>query len=156
MEDAAAVAALANDVDVARFLRDRFPHPYTVAHAVEWLSSVACEDATHFLLEVDGAVAGAIGFIPKDDEQRFVVEIGYWLGRAYWGRGIAVAAVTGLTAEIFRSRDVQRVEARVHSNNPKSMRVLEKAGYVREGVLRRAVVKDGEILDVVVYAQVRA
>jgi RimJ/RimL family protein N-acetyltransferase len=154
-DDVEALVEIANDWEVARFLRDRFPHPYTRADARDWVERTATEESTHFIIEIDGRVAGGIGYIPRTAEERRTAEIGYWLGRAFHGRGVATAACRALTELAFEEHDLLRVEARPHSNNPASMRVLEKCGFEREGVLRRAIVKAGEILDVAIYAKLR-
>jgi RimJ/RimL family protein N-acetyltransferase len=81
--------------------------------------------------------------------------VGYWLGEAFWNRGIMTSALGAFTPYAFDSFDLIRIFAGVFSTNPASMRVLEKAGYTREGVLRRSVVKDGQVLDQVLYAVTR-
>ena len=78
--------------------------------------------------------------------------MGYWLGRAVWGRGLATAAVREITNYAFRDLRMHRVFAGPFAHNGASHRVLEKAGYVREGLMRRGVVKDGKVLDQILYA----
>jgi RimJ/RimL family protein N-acetyltransferase len=87
-----------------------------------------------------------------DDVERCAAEIGYWLGRAFWGPGLATAAVGGLTGHAFRTHALTRVYALPFADNAASIRVLEKAGYRCEGRLRRAAVKDGRVRDQAVYA----
>lgn len=79
------------------------------------------------------------------------MEIGYWLGEPYWGRGIASEAVSAMTGYAFERFDVARVFAYVFEWNPASARVLEKAGYRLEGRLRKAVTKEGTTMDMLVY-----
>jgi RimJ/RimL family protein N-acetyltransferase len=154
--DAAALVRHANDREVWRNLRDRFPHPYTAADAESWLGWVSgVEPATHFAIEVDGEAAGGIGFTILDDVHRRVAEIGYWLGRAAWGRGIATEALRAVSDLAFARHDVGRLQACVFAWNPASVRVLEKAGYVREATLRQAVTKDGATTDMHIYALLR-
>ena len=70
-------------------LRDRFPHPYTKRDAAQWMAYVrAGPPDTNFAVVVDGEAAGSIGFVVQPDVHRLAAEIGYWLGEAYWGRGI--------------------------------------------------------------------
>ena len=146
----------ANNPKVVRTLRDRFPHPYTRADADLWIAHASAEDPiTNFALVVDGQAVGGIGFMRQDDVSRRSVEIGYWLGEAYWGRGIATAAVCALSDYIFASFDVCRIYASVFDTNGASIRVLEKAGFVCEGRQRRAVTKNGETLDSLMYARVK-
>ena len=146
----------ANSRRVWLMLRDQFPHPYTRADADEWLAHAAKQDpVTSFAIVVDDDAAGGIGLAPQPDVHRRSAEVGYWLGEAFWNRGIMTAAVRTFTAYAFDTYDLIRIFAGVFSTNPASMRVLEKAGYTREGILRRSVVKDGQILDQVLYAVTR-
>ncbi len=110
---------------------------------------------THFAIEVEGEAAGSIGLELGEDVARRSAEIGYWLGEAHWGRGIATEAVRTVTAYGFEQLDLVRIFANVFAWNPASMRVLEQAGYVLEGRLRSAVTKDGETIDQLAYAVVR-
>jgi len=82
-------------------------------------------------------------------------EIGYWLGEEYWNRGICTRAVEVVTTHALFKLGIVRIFAGVYQRNSASMRVLEKNGYVREGVERRNVIKDGRIIDTVLYAKVR-
>ena len=79
---------------------------------------------------------------------------GYWLGQAHWGKGIATAAARALKEHALAGEHLKRLEAAVFEWNPASMRVLEKAGFVREGVLRKSVFKDGQLIDQVMYAAI--
>lgn len=154
--DLESIVRLGDDREVWRALRDRFPRPYTIDDARDWLDFVASQNpVTHFAIEVDGAFAGGIGYSRRGDVERLAAEIGYWLGRPYWGRGIATAALATLVPRIFETTDLVRLDALVFATNPASSRVLEKCGFAFEGTLRRAIVKDGEILDARLYAILR-
>ena len=108
--DAASLVEHANNRNVARHLRDRFPHPYTRAHAAAFLGHVAGADiTTNFAIVVDDVAVGGIGYIRGSDVERFSAEVGYWLGEAYWGRGIMTDAVTRLTQHLFE--DVKLLRA---------------------------------------------
>jgi RimJ/RimL family protein N-acetyltransferase len=153
--DAAAIVLHANNLNVARQLRDRFPHPYTRAHAVAFLRHTAAADRqTNLAIDVDGEAAGAIGFVPGTDVERFSAEIGYWLGEAFWGRGIATEALTLVTAHAFEAFSLLRLFALPFADNRASARVLEKAGYVLEGRLASSSVKYGVPRDQLIYARV--
>jgi RimJ/RimL family protein N-acetyltransferase len=137
-------------------LRDRFPYPYTLAEAEDWLRSVVgVMPETSFAIAVDGAAVGGIGITLGEDIHRRTAELGYWLGEEFWGRGIATAAVRAITEYAFAKFDLVRVWAGVFEWNPGSMRVLEKAGYVREARLRGSAFKDGQVVDEVIFATVR-
>ncbi|HWA40741.1 MAG TPA: GNAT family N-acetyltransferase [Gemmatimonadales bacterium] len=154
--DAESVALNANDREVWRNMRDRFPHPYTLRDAKEWLTFVATVPAgTNFAIEVGGQAVGGIAFEPLADVFRVGAEVGYWLGRPYWGRGIATEAVRAVTAHVFAHFDLLRLQASVFSWNPASARVLEKAGYTLEATNRRAMIKEDEIGDRWLYVRLR-
>lgn len=154
--DEDAVAHHANDHAVWRNLRDRFPHPYTRDDAATWVSFASAQDPTSdFAIDVDGAAVGAIGITLQTDVHRHSAEIGYWLGAAFHGRGIATEALRAMTDHAFATFDLYRLFASVFAYNAASVRVLEKAGYVFEGRLRKNVVKDGVVVDQLLYAMVR-
>jgi RimJ/RimL family protein N-acetyltransferase len=108
-----------------------------------------------FAIEVDGEASGGIGLVRGRDIELRSAEIGYWLGEGYWGRGIATAAVRAITARAFEETDLCRLYGWVFAWNPASMRVLENAGYHREGTLIRSAIKDGFLIDRVMYAITR-
>ncbi len=153
--DAPALAHYANDERVARHLRDSFPHPYLVSDAEFFLCLVADSTRDLFLaIEADGEAVGSVGVHFKTDVRRRSAEIGYWLTPAYWGRGLATAAVRTISAYVLAEFDVCRLYAVIFATNPASARVLEKAGYELEARMRRSIVKDGETLDSLLYALV--
>jgi len=155
-EDAPATARHANNRAVWRNLRDLFPHPYTVEHAEEWIrTATAQRPVTHFAIDVDGEAAGGIGLRLGEDVHRKSAEIGFWLGEPFWGRGIASEVVIAITEHGFREFELCRIWAAVFAWNPASTRVLEKAGYRLEGRLAKAVVKDGQTIDQLLYAAAR-
>ncbi|CAA9305278.1 MAG: hypothetical protein AVDCRST_MAG40-630 [uncultured Gemmatimonadaceae bacterium] len=151
--DAASLAAHANDVDVWRNLRDRFPHPYSTADAEAYIAAVAAAPRqTSFGIVIDGAAAGTVSLVPGDDIARATAEIGYWVGRRFWGRGVTTDAVRAATRYAFAELGMHRVFAVPFAHNAASNRVLEKAGYTREGLMRRSALKAGEVLDQWLYA----
>jgi RimJ/RimL family protein N-acetyltransferase len=144
----------ANNRKIWLNLRDRFPHPYTLADAKWWVQHAKDQNPeTDFAIEVDGRAAGGISLILHDDIERCSAEIGYWLGESYWGRGIMTAALKSVTEFAFQEFNLTRVYALPFSRNVSSSNVLEKVGYVLEGVLRRSATKDGEIIDQLMYAK---
>lgn len=153
--DAPSLAEHANNANVAKYLRDRFPHPYTLKDARSFLRhAVAARDPSNLAIEVDGQAVGAIGYIPGHDVERFSAEIGYWLGEAYWGRGIATEALSLVTQYAFAQMNYLRLFALPFADNPGSIKVLEKAGYIREGLLRSSSVKFGRPKDQYLYARI--
>lgn len=151
--DAASLAYHANNRRVWINLRDRFPHPYTPADAHAFIEAALTRTPeTMFAIVVEAAAVGGIGFTLHDDVERVSAEIGYWLGESYWGRGIMTEALTAVTAYAIRAYDLTRVFAVPYEWNAASFRVLEKAGYVCEGRMRRSAVKDGQVVDQLLYA----
>jgi [ribosomal protein S5]-alanine N-acetyltransferase len=146
----------ANNQKVSRNLDDRFPYPYTLADADDWIArTTSSNPLTCCGITVADEVVGGIGLLLQEGIHRHCADLGYWLGERVWNRGIATAAVRAFTRYGFQAFDLRRIYAGVFSCNPASMRVLEKAGFLREGVLRQSVVKDKQILDLILYAFTR-
>ena len=151
--DAPMLARHAADDDVWRNLRDRFPHPYTLQDAEAYIASTAGRaQQTSFGIIVDGEAAGTVSLMPGEDIARHTAEIGYWLGRAFRGRGVITDAVHAVTRYAFAELGMHRVFAVPFAHNTASCRVLEKAGYALEGRMRRSAVKEGVVLDQCLYA----
>ena len=145
----------ANDPLVASQLRDRFPHPYSLDVGRSFLEAVAvAEPVESFAIDVNGEAVGGIGVHPGSDVARASAEIGYWLGREYWGRGIATAALGAVVDHLFKSAAFCRLHAHTFEGNAGSQRVLEKCGFVKEGVFRKAVLKNGRLYDAVMFGRV--
>ena len=135
-------------------LRDQFPHPYTRADAQRWLQHVTVvTPETNFAIDVNGEAVGGIGLVLQDDVERCSAEVGYWLDEQYWGRGIATAALKTLTDYALKNLNLTRVFALPFARNDASIRVLEKSGFTCEGCLRRSAIKDGVVLDQLMYAK---
>lgn len=154
--DADALARHADDRDIWLNLRDAFPHPYRLEDAHRFLAMVAKQDPrTFFAIEVDGEAAGGIGLMLHADVERLTAELGYWLARPHWGRGIMTAAVRAFALDRMREHGLVRIVALPYARNAASCRVLEKAGFVLEARMRQAVIKDGVVQDQMLYALVR-
>jgi RimJ/RimL family protein N-acetyltransferase len=154
--DEQSLARHADNPRVAEMLRDGFPHPYTLADAREWLSAVLGNERDVILaIEVDGEACGGIGLFPQKDVYRFNAEIGYWLSEDCWGRGIMSRAVGLMVNHAFGKMKLLRLYAAIYEHNPASMRVLEKNGFRREAIHRKAVIKGGRRLDEHLYALLR-
>jgi RimJ/RimL family protein N-acetyltransferase len=155
-DDAAAIARYAHNRRIAMWLRDRFPFPYTQRDAEAFLSAVAQQSPrTTFAIATEDEAIGGIGLELGADVHRFTAELGYWLGEPFWGRGIMTEAVRHFTAWAFETFEVHRIYAMPFASNRPSARVLEKAGFQREGCLRASVFKDGRIMDQFLYARIK-
>jgi RimJ/RimL family protein N-acetyltransferase len=152
--DAADVRRLAGERDIAAGTLT-IPHPYDEGVAESW---IATHQETYdsgrglvlaITLREGGGLAGAIGLAIEHAHGR--AELGYWVGRPFWGRGYATEAAHALVAHGFGALGLRRVTASVFAHNARSARVLEKLGMRREGLLRRHFWKWGEFVDAVVY-----
>lgn len=136
----------------------RIPRPYTEAHFDKWLEIVAelarkNGELTHFAIRDRDTFIGAIGF--TDIVRGHKAEIGYWLARDWWGRGIMTAVVGALCQHAFERWELVRISANVYAPNIASARVLEKNGFQCEGLLRKNWCKDGKFHDSRLFALVR-
>jgi len=155
-DDAESLAKHANNRKVWIALRDLFPHPYTVQDAHEFLQrAISDQSTTKFCIEINGRAVGGMGIHPREDVHSHTATLGYWLVEDFWGRGIMTDAVAALIDFCFENFPLRRISAEVFANNPASARVLEKAGFVFEGRLRHNVMKDGKLLDSLLYASTK-
>jgi ribosomal-protein-alanine N-acetyltransferase len=151
--DARSLVKHANNAKIARNLRDGFPYPYTTKDATQWLKMVK-ENKTDMILaiEVKGEAAGGIGLHSMKDVYRYNAELGYWLSEQYWGMGIISDAIGVVVDHAFTHTRWLRVFANIYEYNTPSMRVLEKNGFTREAIHRKAVMKEGKLVDEHLYA----
>jgi RimJ/RimL family protein N-acetyltransferase len=156
LDDAESVARHANNRKIWLGVRDLFPHPYTIQDAREFLRRATSEQPEmKFCVEVEDAAVGGIGVHQGEDVHRHTATVGYWLGEDFWGRGIMTEAVSAVTDFCFENFPLRRISAEVFANNPASARVLEKAGFSFEGRLKNHVLKDGKLLDSLLYARTK-
>jgi ribosomal-protein-alanine N-acetyltransferase len=156
-DHAAALARIANDEDVSRYLLPGFPQPYTIGDATNWISQQEqAPEPSHFAIEEDGVLVGSIGLTWGTGERQGSAFVGYFLGRSFWGRGIATDALRTITAYAFSFPSIYRVWANVMAPNGASGRVLEKAGFLREAALKMAIIdRNGKRHDELIYSTLR-
>jgi RimJ/RimL family protein N-acetyltransferase len=153
LADAESLQRHANNREVSRHLRDRFPYPYGIEQARAFVGWIAKQSSpTVWAIDVAREAVGGIGIELHSDVERVSAEIGYWLGQQYWNRGIATEALKAVTAEAFKRFELTRLYALPFADHAASVRVLEKAGYVREGYLRQSAIKHGQIRDQLLFA----
>jgi RimJ/RimL family protein N-acetyltransferase len=126
--DAARIAMLAGDWDVAS-MTGRIPYPYTEEAALEWVNGLA-EREEVFGIEHDGELVGICGFTAEANGD---AELGYWLGKAYWGRGYATEAARAVMAYGFARAGVRRFVCKHLTDNGASARVIRKLGFRLSG-----------------------
>lgn len=154
--DLPALVRHANNKKIADQLRDGFPYPYTEADGRSFLKmAMRSKPINVFAIEIDGEAVGSIGFFAQGDVHRLNAEIGYWLAEIHWGKGIMSEVIQVFADYVFANYSLVRLYAQVLGNNVASHRVLEKAGFVREAVFKKAIIKNGRLHDEVVYALLR-
>lgn len=156
-EDASALAQLANNKKVWDNVRDILPHPYTIEDAVSFINLTKNESPqVSFAIEYDGAFCGMIGLVPQKDVYRKTAEIGYWLGEPFWNKNIASEAVKLTTKYGFDELGFIRIHTGIFEYNIASMKVLEKNGYVKDGIFKKSIFKNDKIWDEHRYSKTKS
>lgn len=151
--DKTQMAQLANNKKIWDNVRDAFGHPYTEKNAEEFIQYQAKSETDKvFAIDFNRKLCGLVGLILQKDVYRKTAEIGYWIGEPFWGKGIATEAVALLVRHAFDELALVRVYAGIFEYNLGSMRVLEKNGFQKEGISKKAVFKNGKFWDEHRYA----
>lgn len=155
LADAKDLAAALSNKKILDNLRDGLPYPYTEQDGRDYISAMIAADQNDtfaFAVTTDGKVIGSIGAFRQDNIHRQTAELGYYIAEEYWGKGIMTEAVKQLCDYVFTHTDIIRIYAEPFAYNIGSCRVLEKAGFQYEGTLRNNAVKNGNVLDMKMYA----
>lgn len=153
INDATDLAELANNKNIAQFMADVFPHPYSIENAKTFIAFATSNPSSKiFAIIVDGKPAGSIGLHLQTDILRKNAEIRYWLGEAYWGKGIITKVIPQMIDYGFKNMDIVRIFARIFETNKASQKVVEKCGFKLEGKYDKTLYKNGEYLDELIYA----
>lgn len=158
LEDAKDLAEALNNKKILDNLRDGLPYPYTVEDAKAFISAMLNADKNQtyaFAITVDDKAIGSIGVFRKDNIHSKTAEMGYYIAEKYWGQGIGTRAVKLVCNYIFENTDIIRIFAEPFAYNIASCRILEKAGFLYEGTLRKNAIKNGVVLDMKMYSLVR-
>jgi RimJ/RimL family protein N-acetyltransferase len=147
--DVPAIVAACQDPEIPRWTA--VPSPYTEADARAWLESDE-EETFAIVHKSTGELLGSIGVRYSGSG---VGEVGYWVKREARGGGVATRALALVARWALEERHLGRFQLRADVENEASQRVAEKAGFVREGVLRSELLMKGERRDVVMYSLVR-
>ncbi|MBE9157390.1 GNAT family N-acetyltransferase [Nodosilinea sp. LEGE 06152] len=155
--DVAGVVALAGDRALAENTL-AIPHPYTEADAKSWIGEQPIaygenKSITYAITQADNTLCGAVGLSLYSAYN--MAELGYWVGRPFWGRGYATEAGAALIAFGFDTLGLNRINAIHFGDNPASGRVMEKLGMAKEGYRRRQTPKWGVYRDVALYGLLR-
>ena len=149
LSDKIELTNLCNAVD-RHYLSDRLPNPYTKKDAEEWLKMVSENEAItgiYWAIVFDGKLIGSISVEKKDDD----AEIGYMILNEYTNKGIATEAVKQICSIAFKILSLEQITANVFQPNIASIRVLLKNGFKYKGAIPNAVIKDGDVYDLLIY-----
>lgn len=157
-EDAVVIVKPANNPNIAKNLRNTFPHPYTLDDAKWYVNDCILHEGKNQItraIEVNGKAVGSIGIFIGSDVYEKSGEMGYWLSEDYWRQGIMSKAVRLICREAFARFDIIRIYAEPFECNAGSIGVLEKAGFTYEGTMRKGVYKNGEVHSYCMYSLLR-
>ncbi len=147
------LVTFANNKEIAKFLTNKFPHPYTRENGKQFIEFATSENPRHvFAIDVNGQAIGGIGIHPQTDVYCKNAELGYWLAQPFWGHGIISKAIVQMVDYGFKTFDIARIYARPFGTNPASQKVLEKNGFKLEAKIEKCFYKNGEYLDELIYA----
>ena len=157
LSDAISLAENANNINIWNSVRDYFPHPYSEEDGKQFIEMVLSKPkpTVDFAISVDEKAVGGIGIVLQKDVERISAEIGYWLGEPYWNRGIMTKAVRQMVNHAFTHFPLQKIYAPVFDFNTASQKVLQKAGFVREAILKQAAIKNEKIIDLHYYSFIK-
>lgn len=153
MDDLDNLVQMANNSNIARYMTNGFPHPYTAEGGLTFLQIAVQNPDRLWAISIDGNAVGGIGYHPMTDIWQKNAELGYWLGEPYWGMGILTESVLKMTLFIFHETSIERVFARPFGTNKASQRVLEKAGFKLEATIPKGFFKWGLYEDELIYAR---
>lgn len=156
--DASSLAAVLSNKNILNNLRDGLPYPYTEKDAEEYIDFILNSnpnDTFAYAIDVDGRAVGSIGAFRQRNIHFRTAELGYYLSEEYWGRGIMTIAVKQICEKLFSETDILRIFAEPFENNAGSRRVLEKAGFQLEGILKNNAFKNGKVLNMALYSYTR-
>ncbi len=159
IEDAPDLAAALNNKKIHDNLRDGLPYPYTEADAAGFIRAMLAADPNGtfaFAITVEDKAIGSIGAFRQANIHARTAEMGYYVAEPYWGQGIGSAAIAQTCAYVFANTDILRIFAEPFAYNAASCRILEKNGFLYEGTLRSNAVKNGVVLDMKMYARIKA
>ena len=158
IEDAPDLAVAISNKKVLDNLRDGIPYPYSEKDAVEFIAAtLGADNDSQYALAIccDDKAIGSIGVFRKYNVHRLTAEMGYYIAEPYWGKGIMTEAVRQMCGFVFANTDIVRIFAEPYAYNTASCRVLEKAGFQCEGILRQNAIKNGQSVDMRMYAIIK-
>lgn len=154
-QDAEVFQKYADNPKIWLNMRDEFPYPCRRQDAARLIAqAINSTDGLYLAIANDQEAVGSISLLIHDDIRRYSGVLSYWIGQPYWGKGLATAAIAGISNYALTELNLVRIYAKVFSMNRASIRALEKNGFKQEGYFCKGVYKAGQFLDQVLYAKV--
>ncbi len=152
LNDVEHLATIANNANIAKFMMNQFPHPYTTDNAKVFINMATMSTPANILaIDLNGKAIGGIGIHLQQDVYCKNAELGYWLGEDYWGNGYITNAVQKMLDYAFKNFDIERVFAKPFGSNIASQKVLEKTGFKLEATLYKTIFKNNMYEDELIY-----
>jgi len=153
IDDLETLVSIANNQNIAKYMADVFPHPYTLEKGKNFIEFANSNPTARiFAITINDKPIGSIGLHLQSDILRKNAEIGYWLAEEYWGKGIVTNAIHQMVKYGFENLDIVRIFARIYGTNIPSQKVVEKCGFKLEGRFEKTIFKNNEFLDELIYA----
>lgn len=156
--DAADLATALSNKKVQDNLRDGLPFPYKEDDGLDFINAMLSADKNDtfsFAITVDDKVIGSIGVFRQENIHRLIAELGNYIAEEYWGKGIMTEVVKQICEFVFKNSDIIRIYAEPFAYNTASCRVLEKAGFHFEGILKHNAIKNNKVIDMKMYALIK-
>lgn len=146
LSDAESIAKYADNINVWKNLTDIFPHPYSIKNAIEFINlQIGIEPPKVFAVVYNKLAIGTIGLSISNENKELCGDIGYWIGEKYWNKGIATSAIKNIVKFGFETyKTIDCISACVFTDNPASIRALEKAGFTNTKTIKKALTKAKE------------
>lgn len=159
LSDANYLRNLLNDPAIHKFTSN-IPYPYTEKDAMNWINYAIKlykqkqPQAVHYAIEIEKNIAGAIGFNKISLKHRNA-ELGFWLGKDYRKKGIMAKAVKKMLCYGFTNMKLKRIHAFTYDFNVASQKTLLKAGFEKEGELKKYIYKNGKYLNCFIFSKIK-
>lgn len=153
LSDIDALVEYGNNLNIAKNMRNVFPHPYTKEDGIKFIEMTSQHHPRKiFAIDINGKASGGIGIFPQEDIMCKNAELGYWLAEPFWGKGIITNAIKKIVDYGFNTFDINRIYAIPFDTNIASQKALEKAGFNLEAKLEKTIFKNDAYHDELIYA----
>jgi [ribosomal protein S5]-alanine N-acetyltransferase len=153
INDLNTLVKIANNANIAKYMADVFPHPYTIEKGKQFIEMATTVNTSKiFAISYNNTIVGSIGLHIQNDILRKNAEIGYWLAEDFWGKGIMSQAICAMVNYGFTKMDIVRIFARIYGTNIPSQKLIEKCNFKLEGKYEKTIFKNDEFLDELIYA----